>query len=90
MAASAVYCNIVRVPDAGRMDENTKFSNIGITTAAFNLDLLARINRELGGNFDLRHFGHEARYNQDDRSKWQGIVTYRSSGLCGFHSRTRH
>jgi L-histidine Nalpha-methyltransferase len=33
-------------------------------TAAFNLNLLARINRELGGDFKLRNFRHEARYNQ--------------------------
>jgi uncharacterized SAM-dependent methyltransferase len=32
-------------------------------TAAFNLNLLARINRELGGEFDLRSFRHEARWN---------------------------
>ncbi|HWE51421.1 MAG TPA: L-histidine N(alpha)-methyltransferase [Bryobacteraceae bacterium] len=32
-------------------------------TAAFNLNLLARINRELGGNFEVRQFVHEARYN---------------------------
>jgi dimethylhistidine N-methyltransferase len=32
-------------------------------TAAFNLNLLSRINRELGGNFDLRAFRHEAIYN---------------------------
>jgi len=32
-------------------------------TAAFNLNLLARINRELGGTFDLRRFAHEAIYN---------------------------
>lgn len=32
-------------------------------TAAFNLNLLARINRELGGNFDLASFAHEARWN---------------------------
>ena len=32
-------------------------------TAAFNLNLLARINRELGGNFDLDAFRHEAIYN---------------------------
>jgi dimethylhistidine N-methyltransferase len=32
-------------------------------TAAFNLNLLARINRELGANFDLAAFRHEARYN---------------------------
>jgi len=32
-------------------------------TAAFNLNLLARINRELGGDFDLRGFAHYAFYN---------------------------
>ncbi|HEY6820455.1 MAG TPA: L-histidine N(alpha)-methyltransferase [Burkholderiales bacterium] len=32
-------------------------------TAAFNLNLLKRINRELGGDFDLRHFSHYAFYN---------------------------
>ncbi len=36
---------------------------IGVT-AAFNLNLLARINRELGGDFDPRRFRHLARYNQ--------------------------
>jgi dimethylhistidine N-methyltransferase len=32
-------------------------------TAAFNLNLLARINRELGADFDLRRFSHYAFYN---------------------------
>lgn len=32
-------------------------------TAAFNLNLLARINRELGADFDLSTFRHQARYN---------------------------
>jgi len=32
-------------------------------TAAFNLNLLARINRELGADFDVTAFQHEARYN---------------------------
>jgi len=32
-------------------------------TAAFNLNLLARINRELGAGFDLRLFRHEVRYS---------------------------
>jgi dimethylhistidine N-methyltransferase len=36
-------------------------------TAAFNLNLLARINRELGGDFNLRQFGHEARYAESER-----------------------
>jgi L-histidine N-alpha-methyltransferase len=37
--------------------------SLGVT-AAFNLNLLARINRELDGRFDLRKFAHEARYNE--------------------------
>ena len=32
-------------------------------TAAFIKNVLARINRELGGEFDLRSFGHEAHYD---------------------------
>lgn len=36
-------------------------------TASFNLNLLGRINRELGGDFDLRAFTHEARYNSKER-----------------------
>ena len=37
-------------------------------TAAFNLNLLARINRELDADFDLRHFAHLAKINHDARS----------------------
>jgi L-histidine N-alpha-methyltransferase len=33
-------------------------------TAAFNLNLLARINRELDGDFVLRNFAHEARFDE--------------------------
>jgi len=36
-------------------------------TAAFNLNLLARVNRELCGDFDLRRFRHEARWNDLER-----------------------
>lgn len=32
-------------------------------TAAFNKNVLGRINRELGGNFDLRAFEHDAHYD---------------------------
>ena len=34
-------------------------------TAAFNLNLLGRINRELGGRFDLASFRHRAVYNRE-------------------------
>ena len=40
---------------------------VGVT-AAFNLNLLARINRELGADFDLQQFQHEARFNHEARS----------------------
>jgi len=38
-----------------------------LVTAAFNLNLLARINRELDGDFVLRRFAHEARYDARER-----------------------
>jgi dimethylhistidine N-methyltransferase len=34
-------------------------------TACFNLNVLHRINRELGGNFDISAFTHRAIYNRD-------------------------
>jgi dimethylhistidine N-methyltransferase len=37
-------------------------------TAAFNLNLLARVNRELDGDFVLDRFRHEARFNGATRS----------------------
>ncbi|MGD0956132.1 MAG: L-histidine N(alpha)-methyltransferase [Candidatus Acidiferrales bacterium] len=36
-------------------------------TAAFNKNLLARINRELDGDFDLANFEHTVRYDQTER-----------------------
>jgi dimethylhistidine N-methyltransferase len=36
-------------------------------TAKFNLNLLARINRELGADFDLGSFEHHAFYNREQR-----------------------
>jgi L-histidine N-alpha-methyltransferase len=38
--------------------------SLGVT-AAFNLNLLARINRELDGNFDVKKFKHSATYNEE-------------------------
>jgi len=37
-------------------------------TSAFNLNLLARINRELDADFDLSQFAHVAKINHDARS----------------------
>ena len=36
-------------------------------TAAFNLNLLGRMNRELEADFDLRSFAHEVRWNDESQ-----------------------
>jgi dimethylhistidine N-methyltransferase len=44
-------------------------------TAAFNLNLLTRINRELGGGFDLGSFRHRACYNCEQRRVEMHLVS---------------
>jgi L-histidine N-alpha-methyltransferase len=39
------------------------YDDEGGVTAAFNLNILHRLNRELGANFDTRGFRHRARWN---------------------------
>ena len=63
-------------------------------TAAFNLNLLARINRELEADFDLASFRHEARYNTSQqrvemhlRSVREQVVAIPRAG-CKVHFRT--
>jgi L-histidine N-alpha-methyltransferase len=58
-------------------------------TAAFNLNLLARIDRELDANFDLSQFEHVAKFNSDThsiemhlRSKIRQTVTIRAANLA--------
>jgi dimethylhistidine N-methyltransferase len=51
------------VKDAARL-EAAYNDRLGVT-AAFNLNLLARINRELDADFDLEQFSHQARYNPE-------------------------
>lgn len=49
-------------------DERTlydAYNDAAGVTARFNLNVLERINRELGGNFDLSGFTHRAIYNRD-------------------------
>ncbi|MEM1411338.1 MAG: L-histidine N(alpha)-methyltransferase [Pseudomonadota bacterium] len=41
------------------------YDDAGGITARFNLNLLTRINRELGGNFDLDGFSHQPRYDPE-------------------------
>ncbi|HEV2422942.1 MAG TPA: L-histidine N(alpha)-methyltransferase [Candidatus Acidoferrales bacterium] len=51
-------------------------------TAAFNLNLLARINRELDGSFDLSSFRHEARYNREHRRIEMHLRSARKQTAC--------
>jgi dimethylhistidine N-methyltransferase len=44
-------------------------------TAAFNLNLLVRLNRELGMNFDLQQFRHYASYNPLDGAARSFLVS---------------
>jgi dimethylhistidine N-methyltransferase len=46
-------------------------------TAAFNRNLLVRVNRELGGDFDLRSFAHQARWNAADSRVEMHLVSAR-------------
>jgi dimethylhistidine N-methyltransferase len=46
---------------------NVAYDDPAGVTAKFNLNLLTRINRELGGDFDLGAFSHEAFYNSERR-----------------------
>ncbi len=66
----------------------TAYDDPAGVTAAFNLNLLARINRELDADFDLRQFEHAVRYNTDEqriemhlRSRLYQIVSIRRADL---------
>jgi len=50
-------------------------------TAAFNLNLLRRINRELGANFDLTGFRHEAIYNETEGRIEMHLYSLRDQGV---------
>ncbi len=50
-------------------------------TAAFNLNLLRRINTELDGAFDISGFRHEARYNETKSRVEMHIVSLESQSV---------
>jgi dimethylhistidine N-methyltransferase len=56
-------------------------------TSAFNLNLLARINRELGADFDLAAFGHEVRYNSSERRVEMHLRSLREQTVTIAHAR---
>ncbi len=63
--AGASGCIIIGVDlDKDRDVLRAAYSDREGVTAAFNMNLLQRINRELGADFDIRSFKHEASYNE--------------------------
>lgn len=42
------------------------YNDAGEITAKFNLNLLTRINNELGGNFDVNNFKHKPEYSEEE------------------------
>ncbi len=61
-AAFLLGADLVKDEDVLRAAYNDRAG----VTARFNLNLLSRINRELGGNFDERAFHHDAIWNRDE------------------------
>jgi dimethylhistidine N-methyltransferase len=56
---------------------NAAYNDAAGVTAAFNLNLIARINRELDGTFDLEAFRHHAFYNEAERRIEMHLVSLR-------------
>ena len=59
-------------------------------TAAFNKNVLARINREIGGDFDLSRFEHVVRYDESEQriemhlrsTIWQSVTIHQAGFRC--------
>ena len=62
-SGAALIIGVDLVKDAGIL--NAAYNDAAGITARFNLNLLARINRELNANFDLASFSHHAFYNSE-------------------------
>ncbi|WP_235911873.1 L-histidine N(alpha)-methyltransferase [Mesorhizobium xinjiangense] len=60
-------------------------------TAAFNLNILSRINRELGADFRPERFRHEARWNEADKAVEMHLVSLAEQSVAigerAFHFR---
>ena len=56
---------------------NAAYNDARGITAAFNLNVLARINRELGAEFDVAAFRHDAFYNETEGRIEMHLVSLR-------------
>jgi dimethylhistidine N-methyltransferase len=76
--------------------DNAYNDNDGMT-AAFNLNVLTRINQELDAGFELSAFEHHAFYNKDEgrvemhlRSKAEQVIDIRGQSITFFNNETIH
>jgi L-histidine N-alpha-methyltransferase len=69
----ALVLGVDRVKDAATL--NAAYDDAAGVTAAFNLNLLRRLNRELEADFDLGRFTHHAFFNARDRRVEMHIVS---------------
>lgn len=60
-AGATMIVGVDRIKDTDVL--NAAYDDAAGVTAKFNLNVLARMNRELGGDFDLSSFRHRAFYN---------------------------
>lgn len=51
-------------------------------TSKFNLNILSRINKELGGNFEIHNYYHKAFYNSDKKRIEMHIVAKKEQQIC--------
>ncbi len=58
------------------------YNDRGGITSEFNLNILRRINEELGGNFNLKMFKHEAIFNKDDSRIEMHLVSKETQEVC--------
>ena len=61
---------------------NSAYNDKAGITAKFNLNLLSRINRELGGDFDIKKFRHRAFYNQDKQRIEMHLISKANQEVC--------
>jgi L-histidine Nalpha-methyltransferase len=70
---STLIVGVDLVKDAAIL--NAAYDDAAGVTAQFNLNLLVRINRELGADFDLDAFSHRAFYNSERRRVEMHLVS---------------
>jgi len=75
-AGAALIIGVDLVKDARIL--HAAYNDAAGVTAAFNLNVLARANRELGANFDLKAFAHQAFFNEAASRVEMHLVSRRS------------